>query len=155
MQNKPQMKNVPSSIGSQDSIEKEFDAFRAHIVHYRKVLNDEGVWTFLATLGCLGVTSGPLRMMAFGVTVILFGERFSKRISDRRSFSRLITEIENRIDELVPEGDVKKARLFDLAAIKRQELSTWRAVRNSTAFLLSWIFLTLSFAHSGFALLSN
>jgi hypothetical protein len=149
------MKNLTNLIGSQDSIEKELDAFRAHILHYRRVLNDEGVWTFLATLGCLGVTLGPLRMMAFGVTILIFGQRFSERVGDKRSFSRLTTTIEHRINDLVFEEEVKMTKLDELAALKRQELSPWSAARNSTSFFWSWIFLIFAFAQSGFTLLSN
>lgn len=144
------MKNPPTVIGIGETIEQELEGLRQHVGHYREALNDEGIWLFLATLGCWGVTFGPLRLVAFGIAVALFGNRMAGRISEKRSFSNLIAAIENRVEKILPEGDTRKARLYDLAHYRRNELSTLNSFRNTSPFLMSWAFFVVSFAWASF-----
>jgi hypothetical protein len=135
----------PPIIGSGQTIEEELEALRHHVAHYRNVLNDEGIWLFLATLGCWGVTFGPIRLVAFGLAIAIFGKRMSIRSTETRTFSELAVAIEKKIDALIPEGDTRKARLYDLASYRKTELSTLKSLRNTSSFLMSWCFFAISF----------
>lgn len=145
------MKREESSngmIGSFETIEEELDALRVHIASFRHALNDEAVWLFLATLGCWGVPNHALQFVAFIVAVFLFGYRLSLRQQETRSARILIEAISERITEIVPEGDSRKARLYDLAELRKQDLSTLAALRGAKVFVACWIFYGVSLAWS-------
>jgi hypothetical protein len=127
-------------IGSQPTIEAEMAALQNFISEYRMTLNQEGIWLFLATLGCWSVTNHPLQLMALILAVILFVERIRTRVKEKRSFSKLILAIEENIERSLPDGDSQKARLYDLAALKKTELSTLSSFRNTKIFFLCWLF---------------
>lgn len=147
------MTNPPTvEIGAGQTIGHELEALRQHVTHYRLALNDEGVWLFLATLGCWGVTVGPLRVVAFVIALALFGSRMASRLSERRTFSTLIGVIASRVEQLTPEGDTRKARLYDLAQYRQKDLSTLNSFRNAVPFFLSWAFLTVSFGWAMFSI---
>lgn len=126
-------------------------ALKQHIADYRTALNQEGVWLFLATLGCWSVSNSILQFFAFLVAVALFGERTTKRVKETRSFSALIKAIEEHIAQMLPKGDAQKARLYDLAAFQKAELSTLNSFRNTIVFILCWIFYGASFVYLMFS----
>jgi hypothetical protein len=134
------MTTSETAIGNHGSIEEELFALRQYINEYRTALNTEGIWLFLATLGCWSVTNIFLQFGAFALAVILFGERLNKRMSETRSFSELFKTIEDRISKNLPEGDSQKARLYDLAALRAKELSKLNNLRNIWTFSLCWLF---------------
>lgn len=138
--NTPHSPQSQTLIGSHLTIEAELNALQLHVVEYRKVLNDEAVWLFLATLGCWSVTNGILQFIALGLAVLLFGSRIASRSIDTRSYSKLVTAVECRIGEIVPAEDSRKARLYDLATFQRIEMSTLRTLKSSWPFLLCWLF---------------
>ena len=133
--NQPQI-----TIGNHLTIEAELSALQSHVAGYRRALNDEAVWLFLATLGCWSVTNGMIQFVALGLAVLLFGSRMANRSIDSRSYSKLVKTIEHRIEQIVPAEDSRKARLFDLAAFQRSEMSTLRTLKSSWPFLLCWLF---------------
>jgi len=141
------MPNSEAAIGSQPTIEAEMSALQQHISEYRSALNQEGVWLFLATLGCWSVSNHVLQFFAFLLAVILFGERVMNRVKETRSFSKLVKAIEERIAQSLPEGDSRKARLYDLATFQKTELSTLNSLKNTKVFLLCWAFYGVSFIY--------
>ncbi len=128
------------AIGSHRTIEAELSALQLHVVEYRKALNDEAVWLFLATMGCWSVTNGIIQFVALGLAVLLFGNRMANRSIDNRSYAKLVKTIERRIEQVVPEEDSRKARLFDLATLQRNEMSALRSLKSAWPFLLCWLF---------------
>ena len=141
------MHTTGTAIGNFATIEDELSALRRHIIEYRTALNAEGIWLFLATLGCWSVSNIFLQFTGFGIAVLLFGERLTKRIGETRSFSKLVKAIEGRIAATLPEGDSTKARLYDLAELRSKELSMVNSLANTWAFLLCWLFYGASFAY--------
>ena len=141
------MDNSPATIGSQPTIEAEMSALQQHIADYRAALNQEGVWLFLTTLGCWSVSNHALQFFAFLIAVILFGERTTNRVKETRSFSKLVKAIEERISQSFPEGDSRKARLYDLAAFQKTELSALNSFKNTKVFILCWGFYGASFIY--------
>jgi hypothetical protein len=139
-------------IGALPTIESEMSALEQHITEYRAALNQEGIWLFLATLGCWSVTHPLLQFFAFALALVLFGHRVIKRVGEKRSFSKLVKAIEERITTILPDGDSQKARLYDLAAFQGRELSALNSLRTTGDFLLCWLFYGASLLQSMFHL---
>lgn len=137
--------NIPET---RSTIEVELKVLQQNINEYRKALNGEGVWLFLATLGCWSVTNLPLQFVSFLLALIVFGDRMAKRYKESRSFSKMVRELENRISQSLPEGDSQKARLYDLAIIKQEEMSTLNSLKNTKVFLLCWFFWGASLVYT-------
>jgi hypothetical protein len=142
------MSDTNNIIGNQTTIEAEMSALQQHIMDYRATLNQEGVWLFLATLGCWSVSNALLQHLSFILALVIFGDRMTKRLKDTRSFSKLIKTIEERIAHSLPEGDSRKARLYDLNMFQKGELSALNSFRNTYVFLLCWLFWGASFIFS-------
>lgn len=129
-------------------IEDSLADLQIHIREYRAYLNEESIWLFLATLGCWSVAGQGIQFVALAITVILFGRRFYEKLTDKQSFSKIIQSLEARITAEMPEGDSRKARLYDLAQLKKIELSSITALKKTWVFLLCWGFYALTFAHN-------
>ncbi|MDD2540966.1 MAG: hypothetical protein PHH28_07965 [Desulfuromonadaceae bacterium] len=129
-------------------IEDSLADLQIHIREYRAYLNEESIWLFLATLGCWSVAGQGTQFIALSITVILFGRRLSEKLADKRSFTKIILSLEARITAELPNGDTRKARLYDLAQLKKDELSSITALKKNWVFLLCWGFYALTFAHN-------
>ena len=55
-----------------ESILTEVEKYSAHIDRFRSRANTHGIWLFIATLGCWGVTDPYIRMLAFIMLFIIF-----------------------------------------------------------------------------------
>jgi hypothetical protein len=139
-------------------VEEEISTFQRDVLKYRKVLNDESVWLFLATLGCWSVTNGILQFVALIVTFHIFFKRRANLSKDTRTFPEWIKMIEERIAQTSLPEDFKKARLFDLAAFQRKEMSHLTFIKKNWVYFVCWTFYFLTFAsltHIPFPLISE
>lgn len=134
------MKNTTNNTQFPSTVEEEISSLQQHISTYRATLNQEGVWLFLATLGCWSVTASSLKFLAFALAAFLFGHRFTNQLSETASFSQMVKRLQERISTSLPDNDSRKARLYDLSEIQRNELSTLNSLRNTWVFLLCWLF---------------
>jgi hypothetical protein len=141
------MSDTGSIVGSCATIEEELQALRDHIRAHRTALNDEGVWLFLATLGCWSVSWPPPQLFAYGFAVWLFGARISERSKETRPFSKLVSTLQERIGRLATSEMQRKAGLFDLLEVQKQELSVFAPFRQVRAFLVCWVFWSGSFLY--------
>lgn len=139
------------TIGNHPTIEEDMIALQEHIVSYRNAINQEGIWLFLATLGCWGVSQLAFQYCAYLLAILLFGERMKNRISETKSFSELAQRIEQRIKDTMPDGDSRKARLYDLAEFQKAELSKLKSLLKAKVFLLCWAFYGASFLYLVFS----
>ena len=55
-----------------DSILKEIEKYSTHIDRFRARANTHGIWLFIATLGCWGVTEPSIRILAFVILFFIF-----------------------------------------------------------------------------------
>ncbi|HDU6200693.1 TPA: hypothetical protein RFX54_003351, partial [Klebsiella quasipneumoniae subsp. similipneumoniae] len=55
-----------------DSILKEIEKYSAHIDRFRERANIHGIWLFIATLGCWGVTEPSIQLLAFVMLFFIF-----------------------------------------------------------------------------------
>jgi hypothetical protein len=67
--------------------------------------------------------------------------------------SALAKEVERRISDLTTAEHTRKARLYDLADLKKRELSTLNSLKQAKDFLVCWIFFAASFAYALFSYL--
>jgi hypothetical protein len=118
--------------------------FEAHIETYRASLNTEGVWLFLTTLGCWSVTYPKLQLLALLITAFLFGHRIYSKLSDKRSFSKIVKDLEATIFTELDPGDSQKARLYELEKIKSTKLTMFSHLKATPIFFVCYTFLSLS-----------
>ncbi|WP_090143339.1 hypothetical protein [Limnohabitans sp. DM1] len=127
-----------------EAIKKKLKEFEDHIDAYRGALNTEGVWLFLATLGCWSVGHAPSQLYAITITFILFSHRIYSKLHDKRPFSSIIKDLEKIIKKELENGDTQKARLHDLHQIRDIKLATKSQLKSTIIFLLCYSFLALT-----------
>lgn len=142
----------PLAIDEQPSLEASLAALREHVKSYRTALADEGVWLFLATLGCWSVGNNVLQFCAFGLAGVMFAERVATRVREKRSSSELARAVELRIATAAGLPEERSQRLNELLELRRRELNALTAFRHGKTFLLAWLFYGSSFVHSVLAL---
>jgi hypothetical protein len=92
--------NKKYAIGKQENVEDEISLFKEHIYNHRQVLNQEGVWLFLSTLGSWGVTQPIFNIFAFVITFYLFFVQIDQKMNEKKVFHKLKEVVEARIEEL-------------------------------------------------------
>ena len=118
--------------------------FKNHIKQYQETINTEGIWLFLAVLGCWGVTDEVMQKTAFIMTMIIFSFRVYQKLEDTRSFKEIYLYIEEQIKESNLNEDIKKARLYDLNRIKNKSLRLSRMVKSSSIFIICFAYTVFS-----------
>ena len=68
------------------ALEEEIERFSGNIKLYHKALNDEGVWLFLASLGCWSVVGGGYQALSLATTFLLFLWRINEKRIEKISF---------------------------------------------------------------------
>jgi hypothetical protein len=139
---------APLAVEEQPTLEAGLGALKEHIASYRAALTEEGIWLFLATLGCWSVSQPLLQLIGFGVAAVMFGERMASRIAEKRSFSTLARAVELRIATAPDLAEERSMRLTELMELRKRELSALTAFRHGRIFLLSWAFFGVSFVYS-------
>ncbi|MGL4576748.1 MAG: hypothetical protein ACRCV9_18315 [Burkholderiaceae bacterium] len=142
-------------VGSNNTIERELEALSLAVTEYRRALNNEGVWLFLAVLGCWSVTPPWLRLVALVAALLLFGHRMSSYSTERRSFTQLLDEVKRRTDELSTTEQARKANLFDLLQFQKQNLEGLTPFRTVPGFLVGWGALLVTIIATGWAMWSG
>jgi hypothetical protein len=151
------MSKAEARIGSYPSIEGDIEALQTLMSTHHMALNNEGIWLFISTLGCWSVSIAILQLIAYFLVLFIFGERMvkrSKRPMETRSFFTLIEGIEVRVKESLPEGDIQKARLYDLSKL-REKLSVVNTFRSTKVFMICWLYYAVSVACCFFILITK
>lgn len=128
-------------------IENELNEIMHDIEEWGNLLNEKGIWLFLATLGCLGIpdTLSNLRITAF---IIVLGMFFwylltslgIQRISFPKRFKALAKRINDEAD-----NQVVKMQLLDELKIIENNNSSFKNFLKSIPYLISVIFWWISF----------
>lgn len=132
------MKRSTRPIGLNRTIDEELDAISASIDAHQRALSEEGVWLFLATLGCWSVPSGWMRLTALLIALIIFGLRYDAHRPSGRAFKAEFASAEARIcalPVLAEEREEGFRRLFD---IRRSRLGGMRPLFRVPNFALAW-----------------
>jgi hypothetical protein len=119
--------------------------YENYIDIYWSSLNKEGVWLFLATLGCWSVSHIFIQTYAIMITFILFSYRIYSKFNDITPLYSMRRSLEEKIKNELEESDTKKARLHDLYKIKDKKLSTLNTLKSTFIFLICYSFLIITF----------
>jgi hypothetical protein len=120
--------------------------FKNHIQQYQETINTEGIWLFLAVLGCWGVTDEAMQKTAFIVTMIIFAFRVYQKLEDTRSFREIYLYIEEQVKDSNLDEDLKKARLYDLNRVKNKNLRFSKLLKSSSIFIICFVYTIFSMA---------
>lgn len=138
------MRPLSNEIEINEYFIKQVLEFKQHIKRYQKSLNNEGVWLFLAALGCWGVPDKEMQNASFIITIIIFFYRLYLQLEEKRSFKQISNDIELEIDLSNLFEDVKKARLYDLSRLKTKELSVLKTFKSNIVFIICLVFTIFS-----------
>jgi len=130
-----------------ETIKQKLSELESHIDDYRTSLNTEGIWLFLATLGCWSVNHDFSQAFALMITFILFSYRIYSKASFRVSFSTNIKTLEDQIKTQITQEDTQKARLHDLQQIQSKKLSTFQHIKQTAIFLMCYSFWGITAYH--------
>jgi hypothetical protein len=130
-------------------IEDKIYALQRDIREYRKNLNTEAIWLFLATLGCWSVTDKWFQIFALMLTIFLFGSRMKNRLIetklDTMPFSERVKTLKARIEQMSSTEDRRKEHLSsNLEKLQTNELSKPASVERGGVFLSCWLFYCFS-----------
>jgi hypothetical protein len=128
-----------------DQIILELDAFVARVDRYQESLNTEGVWLFLATLGCWSVSNKLAQLIALSITFFLFSYRIYKKSELKTTFGSATSQLRRLISSAELPEDARKARLYDLDQIVKGRLSLRSHARRTFVFLVCYLFLAVTF----------
>lgn len=123
--------------------------FERSVDRYRLVLNNEGVWLFLAVLGCWGVPDPGFQIAATWIALIIFGYRIYSDLHDQQSFSRMQRELREAISLDLPFGETQQARLKELEEMVKRKLSWPAALKSTAIYVMCYGFLVLSLCYFG------
>lgn len=126
----------------------EIDSFSANIRQYHESLNYEGIWLFLAALGCWSVVGVIYVAFALVATFLLFAWRLNEKRIEKRTFSKVIKALEERINQELPYNDHRTGLLDKLRKLREVELSWRKVTRSAWPFLVSWLFFGATLFHA-------
>jgi biopolymer transport protein ExbB/TolQ len=126
-------------------MKQEIDSLHTDIKAWHATLNTQGVWLFLATLGCWSVPTSVVRVFALFLVAALFLWLALQTRSDRRSFPKRIAELRAKVETEIEEGDSRDARLLQLRKIE-DIFAPQSVLKSSWPYLVTGIFwlVTLS-----------
>lgn len=130
-------------MNTDEIVKNKILEYEIHIDEYRSLVNTEGVWLFLATLGCWGVGQVYIQFYALVITFILFTYRIHSKLNDNRSFSKIEKDIEVIINNHL-DVEVKRTYFHSLSEIKKRKHSIIHIVKSSPVFFLSYSFLIVT-----------
>jgi hypothetical protein len=140
--------HVSESDATRAAFAAEIEEFSANIRQYHASLNDEGVWLFLAALGCWSVVGGAYVAMSLSATFLLFAWRLNEKRIEKRGFSKVIGSLRDRITKELPYNERRTGLLNELQKLQETELSVRKVVRSAWPFLISWAFFGATFLHA-------
>lgn len=127
-------------------VRQMLEGFEKHIDSYRASLNNEGIWLFLATLGCWGVENYTFRVWAVWITFGLFVHRVFLGVEDKRSVSDIMRDLTETIKRDLP-YDLQQERLNDLGVLVKKKLSVASHIKSTLIYIMCFVYLVLSFLH--------
>lgn len=133
-------------------MEHEINLLKSEIPAWQTLLNTEGMWLFLGTLGCWSVQPTWLRYIAFMLTLVFFFWRTWGKRKDKKTFDNRISDLEKNILcssqlEGVELDIVGKAHLYDLHELKEM-LSFVSLIKYGAVYLACTLFWFASVCYS-------
>lgn len=130
-----------------NSILKAIQGYSAHIDEFRQQANVHGIWLFIATLGCWGVSDSSIQMLAFIMVFFIFLFYLHSSFSgEKRTFKKIHDDIKNKIlADLIPEQQQKV--LYELNIVEKKRKSLIEIIKTSFVFIACYGFYFISLMH--------
>jgi hypothetical protein len=120
--------------------DEKLEKFKLDLKTDIEVLNREGIWLFLATLGCWSVGEEKLRFAALIITCFLFVRNIVENSPIKKTYKKTYQDIEQTIRDEFEDEKTMKAYLFDLENIKKST-SIFNFAKKLPIFILCYAFL--------------
>ncbi len=130
-----------------ERVDQYVDSFCNYIDDYRKNLNKQGIWLFLATLGIWSVEPDYLKQIAIFITFIIFSSKLFKEWEVEGShftFTVASGLVEHKIDSLDNENEREFMRQV-FALKKKEKINFFIALRQSYVYVLTFAFFVLCY----------
>lgn len=125
-------------------IKQQIQSLDLSITNYWQVVNQEGIWLFLATLGAWSVSNTYLQYTAGVIIFVIFLFRLIARIKENGLFSTRINAIKKKITkDLDKDSDQSKARFFDLEQVTSR-LSSISSLKSTLVYSLCAFYFIVS-----------
>ena len=118
------------------------DSFSKYLIEYDENLNIQGIWLFLATLGCWSVPEGWLRVTAFSITFLIFFNNLFmvwKEEKEHVTFKTGFAKVERKVDELESASD-REFWTGVLNLKKAHHLSFIGSLKRNYIYIVSFVF---------------
>ena len=125
--------------------ERTYRELEIDVKQHHLRLETKSVWLFLATLGCWSVGNNYIQLMAYVITLVLFGKTISSGWKTKDSFPERLKQIQKRA-HAIP-GDEKKILLWDCHNLGKK-ISLIRSPINTPTYLSIGLFYLVSFLSS-------
>nr|WP_010130190.1 hypothetical protein [Microbulbifer agarilyticus] len=126
-------------------IEKELVAYIRNIDEYRKSLQRQSIWLFVAILGCWSVSGSiGIKIFAYVITGLYFYSLVFSEITVKKKFNDFEKNIEKMIAGAYIEGPSKTKYEEILGLVKVKRKSWCQIVKSAPMFILCLVFLAWS-----------
>ena len=126
-------------------LKAEIKAYYKNIDEYRRALQAESVWLFLAVLGCWSVSGNSyIQTFAFFITLAFFGIKVSSKLTHRRTFNSFESSIQDLIKREFISGPAKDDYSNKLSLLKEKRASNIQPLKAAPMFFLCFVFLVWS-----------
>ena len=135
------MKSSLRPIGVNKTVDEELNAMASSIETHQRTLQEEGIWLFLAVLGCWSVYPESLRACALCLALFLFGQRYEAHRTDQRNFAQQFAAARSRISALSIPAESKQEGLERLARLESEKLGGLQPLYKAPGFAIGWVAL--------------
>ena len=136
-------------MSENNEIEIELQKFSQDIDDWHEKANIEGIWIFLATLGCWGVTNNILLFVALIIVFFIFIYLLSKGTEFKGSFDMQFRKLEKKYLKYDSEKHTDFAvRLREIRKEKHSILKGMLRVGIGTMGIFFWAVTTIYFLKS-------
>ena len=126
-------------------LKAEIEAYDRNIDEYRRALQTESVWLFLAVLGCWSVSSNSyIQTFAFLITIAFFCIQVTSKLTYGRTFNSFESSIQDLVEREFISGPAKDDYLNRLALLKKKRASNIQPLKVAPMFFLCFGFLCWS-----------
>ncbi len=125
-------------------IKQEINDYCENIDQYRRALQTESVWLFLATLGCWSVSDAAIQLFAFFITIVFVGIRVSSKLTVKKTFNTFERTIKELIESEFISGPRKEHYEEELQLIQQKRASNIQPLQTAPMFFICSIFLMWS-----------
>jgi hypothetical protein len=137
-----------SDDSNQYEIENKILELQQDVREFWATLNEQGIWLFLATLGCWSVTDQKIQRFAILAIIIIFGETTTnilKNCLKGSTFNKRAEKIKQSIEKISSAEDWRNEHMSELSELQKNEKPSLKWLIDYRVYFISIIFYGLSF----------